>query len=301
MSQWSVVGAPVDCIGADPASLEAFGTELSPQALRELGVLAAVDGVDRGDLDVRVVGRHRDQATGLVGGTTVHDTVRVVRDAVADLRGGGERVLLLGGCCIPLMGALAGAHDAQPGTGLVYIDGHLDLYDHTTSPTGEAADMPTAAVLGIGEPGLLEVMGAPVVTPDRLAVVGPRDPDELPTVGHLVDELGLEVFGPDRVSAAPEQVASAAVSRASGDGSFWVHLDVDVFDEAEFPATDYLMPGGLTVESGLRLLESLGGDERLVGVSVGCYNPEKDPEGRNGADLVELLAAATKRPRHGTS
>ena len=289
---WSVVGAPVDCIGADPVTLEPFGTELSPAALRDLGVVERVDGVDRGDLTVRVVGRERDEATGLVGGRTVHETVRGVRDAVWDLRSSGDRVLVLGGCCIPLMGALAGARDVDPGVGLVYVDGHLDLYDHVTSPTGEAADMPTAAVLGIGEPGLIAAMDAPVLTPDRLALIGPRDPDELPAVADIVHELALDVQGPERVLEDPAAVAAAAVERAARAGTYWIHLDVDVFGEEEFPATDYLMPGGLTLESGMDLMRALGNDERLVGVSIGCYNPEKDVDGRNGAALVDLVAAA---------
>ena len=289
---WSVVGAPVDCIGADPVTLEPFGTELSPAALRDLGVVERVDGVDRGDLTVRVVGRERDEATGLVGGRTVHETVRGVRDAVWDLRSSGDRVLVLGGCCIPLMGALAGARDVDPGVGLVYVDGHLDLYDHVTSPTGEAADMPTAAVLGIGEPGLIAAMDAPVLTPDRLALIGPRDPDELPAVADIVHELALDVQGPERVLEDPAAVAAAAVERAARAGTYWIHLDVDVFGEEEYPATDYLMPGGLTLESGMNLMRALGNDERLVGVSIGCYNPEKDVDGRNGAALVDLVAAA---------
>ena len=289
---WSVVGAPVDCIGADPVTLEPFGTELSPAALRDLGVVERVDGVDRGDLTVRVVGRERDEATGLVGGRTVHETVRGVRDAVWDLRSSGDRVLVLGGCCIPLMGALAGARDVDPGVGLVYVDGHLDLYDHVTSPTGEAADMPTAAVLGIGEPGLIAAMDAPVLTPDRLALIGPRDPDELPAVADIVHELALDVQGPERVLEDPAAVAAAAVERAARAGTYWIHLDVDVFGEEEFPATDYLMPGGITLKSGMNLMRALGNDERLVGVSIGCYNPEKDVDGRNGAALVDLVAAA---------
>ncbi len=57
------------------------------------------------------------------------------------------------------MGAVAGARDTFGRGGLVNVDGHLDLYDHRTSPTGEAADMPSAALLGLGWPGLLALVG----------------------------------------------------------------------------------------------------------------------------------------------
>jgi arginase len=291
-----VVGAPVDCIGADPETLAPFGTELSPRALRELGVVERVGGVDGGDLDVRVVGRDRDPRTGLVGGGTVHETVSGVRAGVRELLAPDERVLLVGGCCIPLMGALAGARDARGEVGLVYVDGHLDLYDHRTSPTGEAADMPTAAVLGMGESGLLAAIDAPVVTPDRVAVLGAHDPDEWPAVGHLVDAMKLHVVKPPAITTDPQAVARAAADRAGSGGAFWLHLDVDVFDQEAFPATDYLMPNGLGLDAGHELLQTLGADDRLIGVSVGCYNPEKDPGQQHGRVLVDLLAAAVGRP-----
>ena len=76
------------------------------------------------------------------------------------------------------MGALAGARDGRDDVGLVYIDGHLDLYDQITRLRARRQDMPTAAVLGIGEPGLLAAIDAPVVTPERLAILGPHDPEE---------------------------------------------------------------------------------------------------------------------------
>ena len=45
------------------------------------------------------------------------------------------------------------------------------------------------------------------------------------------------MLGPDALNDfAPERLAG---------GPFWIHLDVDVLDEREMPATDYLMPGGL--------------------------------------------------------
>jgi arginase len=174
---------------------------------------------------------------------------------------------------------------------LVYIDGHLDLYDNVTSPTGEAADMPTAAVLGIGEAGLIAALDAPVVAPQNVAIVGAHDPDEWPTVGELVSELQLHVVTPPEIAPDPVSVARAAAQRAACDGAFWVHLDVDVFDESEFPATDYLMSGGLSLHTGRALLSALGNDDRIIGVSIGCYNPEKDPRGDDGRQLIELIAA----------
>jgi arginase len=65
-----------------------------------------------------------------------------------------------------------------------------------------------------------------------------------------------------------------------------------VLDEAAFPATDYLMPGGLTLAELAELLRPLVRSPSLAGISVGCYNPDKDPEGGNGEALADLFRAA---------
>ena len=55
--------------------------------------------------------------------------------------------------------------------GLVYVDGHLDFYDGVTSPTGEAADMPIAVLLGDGPaPWVGRVAPVPVIPVDRIAI-----------------------------------------------------------------------------------------------------------------------------------
>jgi len=68
-----------------------------------------------------------------------------------------------------------------------------------------------------------------------------------------------------------------------------LHLDLDVLDEKAFPATDYLMPGGIEMSQLADLLRPLGQDAALIGVSIGCYNPQKDPDGQYGAALTDLL------------
>ena len=108
------------------------------------------------------------------------------------------------------------------------------------------------------------------------------------TVGPIVTRLGLHVVAPAEIQENPGSAAGRPRSRGA-DGPSWVHLDVDVFDETEFPATDYLMPGGISLAVGREMVQTLGGDERLIGVSVGCYNPEKDSRGSYGAELVERL------------
>src|SRR6478672_2924842 len=167
----TVLGVPIDSVG------RSGGTELAPAKLRSLGLVEALSGHDEGDLDVRIRGDDRDPVTGIIASDDILTTSVAIRAAVSRSLSGGARPLLIGGCCTELVGALAGARDVFGRVGLAYLDGHLDLYDGETSPTGEAADMPVAVVLGRGPSVWVDAAGS-VTEPGRVRLVGPRDLDE---------------------------------------------------------------------------------------------------------------------------
>jgi arginase len=287
---WTLLGVPIDSVAAPPGG-PLFGTELSPSAMRDLGLVAGLAATDAGDLDVRILGPNRDPVSGIVGWPSVGLTVAAIRAAVAALLTDGQRPLLIGGCCAMLMGAAAGARDVLGRVGLAYADGHVDAYDNRTSPTGEAADMPVAAVLGLGWPDLLAAMGEmPVVSSRDIVVMGARDESEAADIGDLPGRLGLTVHGPDAIKADPAALGQAVRDRFAATAvPYWLHVDVDVLDEMAFPATDVLMPGGINLAQLAGLLRPLGRDRQLIGASVGCYNPEKDPDRQHGTALVGML------------
>ena len=72
----------------------------------------------------------------------------------------------------------------------------------------------------------------------------------------------------------------------------WLHIDLDVLDRDVFAATDYLMPGGLELERADRPRPARGRrpPTSWVGRSS-CYNPEKDPLGRDGRAIVAAIEA----------
>jgi arginase len=283
------LGVPIDSVG------RSGGTEHGPQVLRELGLPDALGGVDAGDLAVRIRGDIRDADTGILAGPDVLSATVTIREAVASAIGRAERPFLAGGCCAELPGALAGARDALGRIGLAYLDGHLDLYDGASSPTGEAADMPISTALGFGPAKWVEAAGGASVAAADAALVGFRDPDELPTLARLLaagtlDAVALHPLEAIRGGGRAGEVVAASLE--AGPGRFWLHLDVDVLDELVFPATDYLMPGGLDWDELATLMRPLASSPALIGASLGCYNPEKDPERSHGRELVTAWSEA---------
>jgi arginase len=285
----TLIGVPIDSVGRDG------GAELGPAALRELGLLAALGGADGGDLEVRIRGERRDPDTGILASADVLSTTARIRAAVAERIGSGARPFLAGGCCAELPGALAGARDALGAVGLVHLDGHLDLYDGRTSPTGEAADMPVSVALGLGPEAWVEVAGGPSVEAGRTALIGFRDREESLEYGmrqpEQLDPPPLRHSLADLRGGDPGATAEEVAAALGEAGPFWLHFDVDVLDPRVFPATDYLMPGGMTWEELRVVLTPLLSSPDLAGASLACYNPEKDPDGACGRALVDALRA----------
>jgi arginase len=284
---WAVVGVPIDSVG------RSGGTELAPAALRERDLPSRLGAEDRGDLDVRIRGDRRDPATGVIGIDGVLATTQAVRAAVRDVVAANKRPLVLGGCCTLVPGVLAGLRDAGGPVGVAYVDGHVDVYDGQTSPTGEAADMPMSVAFGLGPAPWVQAAGGPSATPADVVVLGARDPEEARDIAPLRAGAlsAVEVLGPDELRA--EGLADAARRAAQRLGPrLFVHLDLDVLDERAMPATDYLIPGGMQWDELAALLEPLGRSPALAGLSLGCLNPEKDPDGSCTEMTCALLAGA---------
>jgi arginase len=88
---------------------------------------------------------------------------------------------------------------------------------------------------------------------------------------------------------ATEQAAGILLQ--NGVEGFWIHLDVDVLDDAVMPAVDYRLPGGLKwdeLSATLRVLVTTG---RAVGINVGIFNPTLDEDGSIARSLVSCLVA----------
>jgi arginase len=289
MPGWTVIGVPIDSVG------RSGGTEHAPRAMREAGVVDLLGARDAGDLDVHIRDERRDPETGVVGSGDVLAMTAAVRAAVRETDAAGERPFVLGGCCSLVPGALAGVRDVSGTLGVANVDGHVDVYDGGSSPTGEAADMPIGVALGREPAAWVEASGGPSTRPDLVIALGARDPEEREDIAALMagELAGVEAVSPeelreDGLEAVAERSAERLAERA---GRFWLHLDVDVLDQAVMPATDYLMPGGLGWEELATLLKPLAASPALAGVSLGCVNPETDPDGSCVWHTTTLLAA----------
>jgi arginase len=279
-----------DLIGVPYTSAAApGGIATAIRVLREAG-LGGGDAVgDAGDLEL-LEGSGTRGSSGLLNERALERLVEATREAVRRSLDRDRLPLLVGGDCPVLLGALAAAREP----GLLLVDGHEDAWPPERSRTGEASDSEVAIALGRvrGLPASLDSL-VPLLTPDAVAMLGPRDRRELDEAGVESLDGVVALFRDDvavRASGASTSAHDATAALAVASSSFWLHVDLDVLRTADFPAADYLQPGGLTWQELLEIAAAALADPRCCGCSVVIYNPELDPERTSAKRIVRFVA-----------
>lgn len=218
-----------------------------------------------------------------------------IRNDIGKLLAEGERPLVLGGCCTLLVGVFAALRERYGQVGLAFVDGHLDFYDGGSSPSGEAADMELAILMGFGPAGLVDLAGVPpLVSPHNTVVLGHRDAEDAARNGALdpnVVAQGITLVDAERIRRGrPGLFGSESARRfEASPGRFWLHVDLDVLDQDVLPAVDYPMPGGLDWEELAELIRPLVDSPALIGADITIYNPDLDPDRRYARHIVAWL------------
>ena len=286
----ALLGVPTNSSGATD------GVARAPRALREAGLVPRLRRagplVDFGDVQVDEPSPARGP-DGIIDSVNLAATLARVRARAAAAFRLGHRVLLVGGDCPILIGALAGCADvAGTPPGLLFVDGHEDAWPPVASTTGEAADMELGLLLGRSIGGLEPSLKAqiPELDPASVVILGPRDRAELEDAG--VESLDRTVSLLDD-AAVREDLAGVAVEAVGRVGSlalgWWLHVDLDVLSSDALPAVDYRQDGGLSwsdLATLTRYALSAGG---CLGATVTIFNPELDPDGRYALAIVEFI------------
>lgn len=291
----AIVGAP-SSIGIRPYDDGGIRRlDRAPQVLREQGLHARLPARDWGDVappPYRDLERPPGRARNEEG---VEAYSRGLAARVAAAADDGAFVLLLGGDCSILLGALLGVRRDAP-VGLAYVDAHADFATPQESLTGSVASMDLALAVGRGESPLAHLAGAePLVRADDVVLIGRRDHAE-GWYGHdALSASGVLDLPHDTVrELGPDGTARAALQRLTrqGLGGFWIHVDADVLDPSVMPAVDSPIGDGLGLDELGDLLAPLVRDSRALGLQLTIYDPSLDPERTGAGRLAALLERA---------
>ena len=71
--------------------------------------------------------------------------------------------------------------------------------------------------------------------------------------------------------------------------SYWLHLDIDVLDQAVMPAVDSPGSPGIDPDDLVAILSALVAGPACIGMDMTIFDPDLDPTGELAALLVSLL------------
>lgn len=280
MSRVTLIGVPLD-LGAGRRGVDmgpsAFRLADIHEQVRELGY----DVDDAGNIAVTVLETREAGDPKLKYLPEIRQTCESLRDTVVRVLGEGSIPVVLGGDHSIAMGTIAGLsrfHRERGGRiGLVWFDAHGDMNTPGTSPSGNIHGMPLAAVMGYGDPSLVDLAGArPMVLPANAAVVGLRDVDAAERA--VIRESGIGAYTMrDIDERGMRAVMEEAIRRASaGTAGIHVSFDMDGMDPDHAPGVGTPSPGGFSYREAHLAMEMLADTGRVISAELVEVNPILD-------------------------
>ncbi len=292
-------------LGLRPENGRQPGTWGAPQALMEAGLADALRPVEvvrlarpRYEFDAQSGTRIRNGKSIRAFSLQLAATLR--RALVS-----AQFPVVIGGDCSILLGSLHGLRLAG-GRGLVHVDGHSDFSHpgnyNSKVVLGAAAGMDLALATGRGEALLTSwpQVGTPLAQDADVVQIGERssgDPAFMKYYGDVFDTqitmITVQRVHAGGVAAAARQAIARLAERELRRA--WLHVDLDVLDQAVMPAVDSTGTPGFDYAQLATLVAMLRASGRIAGINFSIYDPERDPDRRYARELVRCIAESLSR------
>lgn len=123
---------------------------------------------------------------------------------------------------------------------VLWIDAHGDLNTPESSPSKCFHGMPLRLLLGDGDQQILETAFSKLST-SQLLMMGQRDLDE--PEKDFIKKHNMDLLTTDELNITLKNAIKAI--QAKGSNNIYVHINLDILDNVEFPYVMVPSPGGL--------------------------------------------------------
>ena len=290
ISKVGLIGVPYNVGWMGP------GIEDGAQALRDAGLVGELkrcvsEVVDYGDIYVRLPPRD-DSNPKFLNPKQVEEVCKALAMKVHSILQSGHFPLIIGGEDGVLMGIIEGFRRALgPRIGLIYMDAHGDFNTPETTPSGLIGGMDVAITTGKGPKELAEMFGhSPLLPEENIVLYGTRDLDTMEEIA--LAESKVRVYTREKISEVGVEnvVKSILGDLESRCRNLYVHVDLDVLDEAEMSALSLPAQDGLSIREFQETLQALVKSGKLCGMAIMVFNAAKDPKGVEARKVVRLIA-----------
>lgn len=201
----------------------------------------------------------------------------------------GQFPVVIGGDHSVAMGSLAalGEFYGAEQVAVVYIDAHTDINTDQTSESAYIHGMDLAAACGLCCEELTVGKNKVNLLGKNLHIIGARSIDP-PEYGILAEQ-GVHVYTAEDVRRQGVDGVLARVLPALAGKRVHISFDVDSLDPAEFSATGYNIPAGLSLADVNAILTAVLRTGFVCSFECVEYNPALDPGGQDLTTLLELF------------
>lgn len=189
-------------------------------------------------------------------------------------------IFMIGGTCAAEIAPVSYLNRYYEGDlTVLWLDAHGDLNTPQSSPSKHFHGMPLRALMGESDPFVLQHAFSQL-KPDQVVLAGSRDLDR--EEERYIAQNQIEVVTPANITEVVNRVVAKEKSNV------YVHIDLDVLDPACFPHLLLPIPGGIWIDTLLKILTELVREIPLIGASIVEYVPD----GNSGEPVLKEIVKA---------
>ena len=187
----------------------------------------------------------------------------------AALDKGGFPLVLSGNCGPAALGSVSAASDLSR---VNWFDAHGDFNTPETTVSGFLDGMALATITGHCWRELTATIpGFSIVPEATVTLIGARD----------FDVLEANALADSQIANVSVNTIITSPASAGGNGSTYLHIDLDVLDPSEGRMNSYAAPRGITHSQLHEALHAIRRHRRLCAASVTAFDPAVDASGRS--------------------